>query len=259
MTPGRHSIRIRAADLRTASRNPLAGFTLVELLVVVALVAVLAGLLLPALARSRAAAVGTRCLSNQRQLGLAAQLYWDDHGGRAFPERRSRTNGGWNYWFGWLADGAEGQRDFDPTQGSLWPYLQGRSVSACPAFQRPGTPIKAKAAGAAFGYGYNLLVGTRTESGIRLATVAQPSGLAVFTDCAQVNDFQAPASPEHPMLEEFYYFDLASPTVHFRHRGAAAAAFVDGHVATTPPKPGSLDTRLSGEILGTLREDQVRP
>ena len=235
------------------------GFTLVELLVVVAVVSVLAGLLLPALARSRAVAGSGRCLSNQRQLGLSAQLYWDDHGGRAFPERRSRTNGGWNYWFGWLADGAEGQRAFDPTQGALWPYLQGRAVTACPALARSGTPIKAKAVGAAFGYGYNLLVGTRTESGIRLSTVSDPSGLALFTDCAQVNDFQAPASPEHPMLEEFYYFDLLSPTVHFRHRGASATAFVDGHAAAVPPKPGSQDLRLPGEVLGTLRDEQVRP
>ena len=235
------------------------GFTLVELLVVIAIVTVLAGLLLPALGRSRQAADATRCLSDLRQMGLATQLYWDEHGGRAFPERGARTNTGWIYWFGWLADGTEGRREFDPVRGALWPYLQTRNVTLCPALDRASQQFKSKALGAAFGYGYNLLVGTRSEAGIRLATVRNPSGLAVFADCAQVNDFQPPASPENPLLEEFYYFDTLSPTVHFRHRRHSQVWFADGHVAGELPAADSLDDRLPRQILGRLVEDRVRP
>ncbi len=58
-------------------RRPVA-FTLIELLVVVAVIALLIAILLPALAGARASARRTLCLSNQRQLGLALQLYVND-------------------------------------------------------------------------------------------------------------------------------------------------------------------------------------
>jgi len=56
-------------------------FTLVEMLVVIAVVALLVGLLLPALAGAREAGRGAACLSNLRQMFLACRIYADEHGG----------------------------------------------------------------------------------------------------------------------------------------------------------------------------------
>jgi len=59
-----------------------AAFTLVELLVTISIIAILLGLLLPALVRARDAANKTACLSNLRQLGFVYHLYSEDHNSR---------------------------------------------------------------------------------------------------------------------------------------------------------------------------------
>ena len=69
-------------------------FTLIELLVVIAILGVLGALLLPALTRSKDSAQRIKCVNNQRQLGLAAQMYWDDNAGSCFRYSGARTNGG---------------------------------------------------------------------------------------------------------------------------------------------------------------------
>ncbi|MDA1273432.1 MAG: prepilin-type N-terminal cleavage/methylation domain-containing protein [Verrucomicrobia bacterium] len=127
------------------------GFTLVELLVVLAVIAILASLLLPALTRARSAADSTACRSNLRQLTIAIRLYTDDTG--VFPMSSPAVNGVVNhYWFDRLSSYASG-----------WPDSSGSTVYSCPAyvrvrgvFRRHPNPIGS--------YGYN----TSGVGGVRI-------------------------------------------------------------------------------------------
>jgi len=237
-------------------------FTLVELLVVIAIIGILAALLFPAVARSKGSAQRIQCVSNLRQLGVAAQMYWDENGGACFRYTSGVTNGGQLFWFGWLGAGAEGERAFDADTGALFPYLRGRGVELCPALNPALAHFKLKATGAAYGYGYNLhLSSSLKQAPVKLARIARTSDTGLFADAAQVNTFQAPASEENPMLEEFYYVSTnrSEATAHFRHTHHATVVFCDGHVGMEKPEAGSLDSRLPNHFVGRLRVEVLRP
>ncbi len=105
--------------------RPRCAFTLVELLVVVAIISVLAAMLLPALERAQAVAQGASCLSNLRQVGLGSEGYLGDYAGYYVPMYWTAAYNAWAY---------------DPTHGRwfqlLEPYTNSFRVFNCPVQNR---------------------------------------------------------------------------------------------------------------------------
>jgi prepilin-type processing-associated H-X9-DG protein len=106
------------------------------LLVVIGIIAVLIGILLPALNRAREQAKSTQCLSNLRQLGIAIVMYCNDNKG-AFPAPGSRgtpDTADWIYWQepGFLPPQHNGQ---DITGSKIWKYMNraGAGIFRCPS------------------------------------------------------------------------------------------------------------------------------
>ncbi|HTB82327.1 MAG TPA: cysteine-rich CWC family protein [Candidatus Sulfotelmatobacter sp.] len=262
-------------SLRPGHRAPGRGekaFTLVELLVVIAIIAILAAMLLPVLSRARLTAQRADCVSNLRELGLTTQLYLGDNSDHFFFRSIPATTAGQQWWFGWLAAGAEGQRGFDLSTGVLFQYLHGSDVRLCPSPVWSSPQFKLKGTNVIFSYGCNAYLFAAQNAAQSLVPVnarvlSHPSDTAFFADAAQVNNFQPPASASNPMFEEFYYLDLETnyanpnntPNGHFRHAQKANVTFADGHVALETPVAGSTDKRLPQVCIGQLRPEILTP
>jgi len=114
------------------SRKQRPAFTLIELLIVIAIIATLIGILLPALAGARESARTTKCMSNIRSIGTSLTLYADSNKG-TFPH--------WSSWHVWGGNGTNGD---DPGPGwteMLIPYITSVEMFADPARPKDVAPF----------------------------------------------------------------------------------------------------------------------
>ncbi len=203
------------------------GFTLVELLVVVAIIGLLAAIMFPVFARVRANARRTVCLSNMRQMGQATRLYIADYDDR-FPKYT-------------------GQNNADPPNGRVWtgfwywhetiyPYHKSAAIFLCP--EGVGKVLTQGH------YGCNQLL--LPSAPVTLSAVTSPSSVYMYFDSGSFelhpSYYNVPAS----LLSTRYVPGMGAldgtTTIPFlpstqvkdyrfgRHFGGVNMCFVDGHV-----------------------------
>jgi prepilin-type N-terminal cleavage/methylation domain-containing protein/prepilin-type processing-associated H-X9-DG protein len=235
---------------RRRGTTELPGVTIIELLVVVAILGVLVGMMLPALGGAREAGRESECASNLRQIATGAQVYADDHRG-FMPPGAARFIDNLSRWHGSRANPSEA---FVPTGGALSEYIGGDGSGAirmCATFAPTARALAEQRLGfevSCGGYGYNnTFVGVRRSArsgGLRMVSDESGSNLAAFgiaakticfSDSAFASDAGAGGVVEYSFVEPRFWPDVpgarADPSVHFRHRGRAGIAWLDTHVS----------------------------
>lgn len=227
-------------------RRHARAFTLLELLTVLAVIAVLVGILVPVVGAVRGRARAAVSASNLRQLAGAAHAYVADNRGY-FPPGMSHDN-----LTRWHGARSSLSAPFDPSKGWLGPYL-GRAggVKRCPQFDlMEHAPEVASFEAGAGGYGYNwTYLGGPPARGTaedpfrpaRFESVRSPSRTVLFATTALA---RAQGLQDFPFAEPPRWLNPAGkpegdnqPSVHFRFDGKALVAWCDGRVSAERPNP----------------------
>ena len=247
-------MKTTSEEERAVRRTPQAwgrAFTLIELLVVVAIIAILAAMLLPALAKSKTKAQGILCMSNTKQLLLAWIMYADDHNGTLVHNTHGTeaqgmgTNPRFAQWVQGWQDWGTGFHNTnlafltDPRVAKLAPYSNDKSggIYKCPADKYLSADQRAKkwtkrirsvSMNANMGDGNDKLwYGTKFHQiYLRSSDIVYPPPTKawVFVD-------------EHPdsINDACFFTDMARQKAYWQdlaasyHNGACGYAFADGH------------------------------
>jgi prepilin-type N-terminal cleavage/methylation domain-containing protein len=239
----------------------VSAFTLIELLLVVAIIAILAGLLLPALASAKAKGNAVTCLGNLRQLGLGFQMYNADNDGRFadnLPKFFTGSAPGYsNSWvLGDMTFAGQATNINLLRQSKYSPYVTSTEIFRCPTDKpRPGSFGRVR------NYSMNCWVGSRYmnnnygTSSYRTflkeseLTAPAPSGLWVLMDESELS------------IDDGWYLvtmgtDIASDSnFGSRHSRGYTLNFADGHGELYKLRdPAS----QSGKALSPTNSDVVR-
>ena len=231
-------------------RRQPTGFTLIELLVVVAIIAVLAALLLPAVGRAKERAQLIQCVSNFRQLQLAWQMYADDNNDKAAYALPYQWEWAVGVWQGWVRgklsyepnnwDNFNTENLVNPRYADFAPYLSNPAVYKCPSDRstalwagRPLPRVRSYSYNVEFSGGEgNLNDPSHFAQGnvphVRTYKIRNAPKAITF-----VEQHEDSLGPEYFVLPtDVGSFGMLSDIPAGRHGGNSAVGFADGHVET---------------------------